>query len=248
LDYRRPKINIQNRKLTEFIRQLASGEFLIPTFQRLFVWRPENISSLWDSIFRCYPIGSILYWQTPIRLHVHRNVGGFFIPENGSFSSGNYAYILDGQQRATSLLISFFGGTGKVREQPSFDYTLYFDLKSSSFFFENEYYRHRWEVRAEFLVRLKDVSELPADYGSRLRMVQGFTPAVDRNLKQLQEAFVEYSLPLISLEGYDLAGVSAIYERLNQTGMRLTNTDILIARGFKNYATVVEEDFPTPSE
>jgi hypothetical protein len=31
---------------------------------------------------------------------------------------------------------------------------------------------------------------------------------------------------------------------MNQTGMRLQNIDILIARGFKNYPTVVEEDFP----
>jgi hypothetical protein len=36
----------------------------------------------------------------------------------------------------------------------------------------------------------------------------------------------------------------AIYERINQTGMRLKNMDILIAWGFKNYGTVVEEDFP----
>jgi uncharacterized protein with ParB-like and HNH nuclease domain len=248
LDYRSQKINIQNGKLMEFIRQLSAGEFLIPTFQRLFVWSPENISGLWDSIFRCYPIGSILYWQTSLRLHVHRNVGGFYIPENGLPGSPAHSYILDGQQRATSLMISFWGGTGKIRERSSFDYTLYFDLRNSSFFFENEYYRHRWETKPEFLVRLKDVPDLPADYGSRLAMVQGYLPAVDRNLQQLRYTFTEYRLPLICLEGFDLAGVCAIYERVNQTGMRLTNTDILIARGFKNYSTVVEEDFPTIAE
>jgi hypothetical protein len=49
---------------------------------------------------------------------------------------------------------------------------------------------------------------------------------------------------LINLDGFDIAAVCSIYERINQTGMRLKNMDILIARGFKNYATVVEEDFP----
>ena len=56
--------------------------------------------------------------------------------------------------------------------------------------------------------------------------------------------FTDYSIPLISLEGFDIAGVCGIYERINQTGVRLTNMDMLIARGYKNYATVVEEDFP----
>jgi hypothetical protein len=56
--------------------------------------------------------------------------------------------------------------------------------------------------------------------------------------------FSDYSIPVINLEGFDIAGVCAIYERINQTGTRLKNMDILIARGFKNYTTVVEEDFP----
>jgi hypothetical protein len=51
-------------------------------------------------------------------------------------------------------------------------------------------------------------------------------------------------LPLDSDRIPDIGSVCAIYERINQTGMRLKNMDILIARGFKNYATVVEEDFP----
>jgi uncharacterized protein with ParB-like and HNH nuclease domain len=62
--------------------------------------------------------------------------------------------------------------------------------------------------------------------------------------ERLQYIFTDYSIPLISLEGFDIAGVCGIYERINQTGVRLTNMDILIARGFKNYAAVVEEDFP----
>ena len=244
MDYRSRKINIRNRNLSEFIHQLASGKFLIPTFQRLFIWDPEHIVNLWDSIYRCYPIGSILYWKTHTRLHVHRQLGGFFLPEDNSPDQTMRAYILDGQQRATSLLISFHGGTGKSREQFSFDYTLYCDLTRAEFFFEKDYYKHRWEADSAFLIRLKDAPGLPADYGDSLVSLQGFSEAARRNLEQLRFIFTDYSIPLISLEGYDIAGVCGIYERINQTGVRLTNMDILIARGFKNYATVVEEDFP----
>jgi len=248
LDYRSRKIGIHKKGLMEFVRHLAAGEFLIPTFQRLFVWKPEDISNLWDSIFQCYPIGSILCWETHTRLHVHRKLGGFFIPENGASGAKLQTYILDGQQRATSLMVSFYGGSGKIREQFSFDYTLYFDMTNASFFFQKDYYKHRWEADPAFLVRLKDVPELPADYCSRLDALHGYTPEVDKNLEQLKYVFTDYKIPLISLEGFDIEGVCTIYERINQTGMRLKNMDILIARGFKNYATVVEEDFPITPE
>ncbi len=244
MDYRSRRIRIHSQNLMEFIRQLAAGEFLIPTFQRLFVWNPENIGDLWDSIYRCYPVGTILCWRTRTRLHVHRKMGGFFIPENSASKSGLLSYILDGQQRATSLLASFYGGTGKVKEHFTFDYTLYFDLTTAAFFFEKDYYRHRWDADPEFLLRLRDVPELPADYAVGLRGKPGYSAEVDKNFEQLRYVFSDYSIPLISLDGFDIEGVCAIYERINQTGMRLKNMDILIARGFQNYATVVEEDFP----
>ena len=244
MDYRNRKISIKNENIAEFIRQLSAGEFLVPTFQRLFVWNPEDIINLWDSIFQCYPIGSILCWKTRTKLHVHRKVGGFFIPDNGSPDRDYQSYILDGQQRATSLLASFYGGSGKVKEQFAFDYTLYFDLTRATFFFEKDYYRHRWDADAAFLIRLKDTSDLPADYCRKLTRAQGFSPAVPRNLEQLRYAFSSYTVPLIQLTGFGIAGVCAIYERINQTGTRLKNMEILIARGFRNYSTVVEEDFP----
>jgi hypothetical protein len=248
LDYRSRNVSTHNTNLLEFIRQLANGEFLIPTFQRLFVWSAENITNLWDSVYQRYPIGSILCWKTGTRLYVHRQLGGFFIPENGASDSKMQSYILDGQQRATSLLVSFYGGTGKVKEQFSFDYSLYFDLTNATFFFEKDYYRHRWEASPEFLIRLREVPDLPADYRSHLSAIRGFSSAVETNLEQLQFVFTDYSIPVIKLEGFDAAGVCAIYERINQTGMRLRNMDILIARGFKNYSAVVEEDYPNTPE
>ncbi len=238
MDYRSRRTTIATETLAAFINQLANGEFLIPTFQRLFVWDPEHICNLWDSIYRCYPIGSILCWKTRTLLHVHRQIGGFYVPSNGHRDVPVYRYLLDGQQRATSLLVSYFGGKGKTRDQFSFDYTLYFDLTKPAFFFEKDYYKHRWDADSSLLLRLKEVLDLPADYG------HSFLPEIQGNLEQLRYAFANYSIPVITLQGYDIGGVCAIYERINQTGIRLKNMDILIARGFKNYAAVVEEDFP----
>jgi uncharacterized protein with ParB-like and HNH nuclease domain len=166
------------------------------------------------------------------------------VPEEAEEQSKYKSYILDGQQRATSLLVSFYGGAGRVKEQYAFDFTLYFDLTKAAFFFEKDYYKHKWDADSAFLVRVKDVPDLPGDMIEQLSNKPGFSSAIEKNLAQLKYSFTHYEIPLICLEGYDIAGVCAIYERINQTGMRLKNMDILIARGFKNFDTVVEEDFP----
>lgn len=244
MDYHDRKISIQNQNVLEFIQLLAAGKFLIPTFQRPFVWNPEDIIGLWDSLYQRYPIGSLLCWNTTVRLHVHRKPGGFYFPEDGNPKQEMHFYILDGQQRVTALLTSYYGGTGQVRERFSFNFTLYFDLTKAVFFFEKDYYRHRREADAAFLIRLQDAPNLPSDYCTQYSEKNGFLPAVEKNLEQLRFLFSDYAIPLIHLEGFDVADVCAIYERMNQTGMRLQNIDILIARSFKNYSTVVEEDFP----
>ena len=244
MSYRSRKIIIENETIHNLIRKLSEGSFLVPTFQRPYVWEPENIRALWHSIYNGYPIGSILYWKTRMCLNVHRKIGGFYYPGAGEEGSAYRAYILDGQQRITSLNASFHGGIGKVRERHGFDFTLYFNLKNASFFFENEYYKHRWDVDAALLIRVKDAPDLPMDYCGRL---PGNSPDIEGNLKQLQYIFTDYHIPLLRLEGFDVSSVCEIFERINQNGRRLDNLDILIARSFENYDTVVEEDFPVKS-
>jgi uncharacterized protein with ParB-like and HNH nuclease domain len=38
-------------------------EFVLPAIQREFVWKPEQIARLFDSLMRSYPIGSFLFWE-----------------------------------------------------------------------------------------------------------------------------------------------------------------------------------------
>lgn len=58
----------------------------LPTIQRGFVWKAKQVENLWDSLLRGYPIGSFLISQT---------------------CAGNY-HLMDGQQRATSILLGFY--------------------------------------------------------------------------------------------------------------------------------------------
>jgi uncharacterized protein with ParB-like and HNH nuclease domain len=243
LTYRNRKISFEKKNLLAYIHMLADGEFLIPTFQRNFIWNPEHISGLWESIFLGYPVGSIVYWRTPSRLKIPRWLGGLQIPQGGS-SRGLHSYILDGQQRATSLFTAFYGGKGQEKGKRNFDFTLYFDLTKRNFFFEHELYRRRWNAPDEFLIRLRDVPDLPANYNKQLVEIKGYNRKIASSLKQLQLIFTKYEIPLIRLEGFDIADVCDVFERMNQTGVKLDNLDIIIARNFHDNPTIIEEDLP----
>jgi uncharacterized protein with ParB-like and HNH nuclease domain len=229
--------------LLKFINMLACGEFLIPTFQRHFVWEPAGIIDLWDSIYHFYPIGSFLYWKTDFRLKIHRKLGGFTLPQQHTLEKekGERSYILDGQQRATALLASFFGGKESVNKADSFDYTLYFDAVNANFLFENELYRRKREVDSKFLIRVKDIAEAGACFPGNLSSIPGYNQSVEDNLLQLKHSFINYNITMICITGFDIAGVCKIFERINHAGKQLENFDIMVARSFKDNPIIVEE-------
>src|SRR5258708_2244518 len=100
-------IGTETRKITELVTEIQQDKLLVPTFQRDFVWQPTQILKLWDSMYRFYPIGSILYWETDAFLHTHRQLGGFDFPNDDDTIRRflSWRYILDGQQRATAIFV-----------------------------------------------------------------------------------------------------------------------------------------------
>ncbi|WP_120297013.1 DUF262 domain-containing protein [Paraburkholderia sp. BL23I1N1] len=106
-----------------FLMNLEQRKYQIPTFQRDVVWMPENVKKLWDSLFKFYPLGSLLVWRTGVALHSHRQIGRLLISPHEKQTE--YQYLLDGQ-RTTALYTSILGGTIAGRED--FKPDLYVDL------------------------------------------------------------------------------------------------------------------------
>ncbi|RAP26722.1 hypothetical protein C2W64_01438 [Brevibacillus laterosporus] len=50
--------------IRKIISKITSGQIRIPAFQRGFVWSPEQVALLLDSIYKGFPIGSVLLWRT----------------------------------------------------------------------------------------------------------------------------------------------------------------------------------------
>lgn len=85
-----------NYKLFHLIEEIKHGKIALPDIQRPFVWSPTKVRDLFDSMYRGYPIGTLLFWETDAE-HSARQVGG------GEHDKVAKQLIVDGQQRLTSL-------------------------------------------------------------------------------------------------------------------------------------------------
>ena len=91
--------------IKKLLARISSGDIRIPAFQRDFVWEPEQVAFLLDSIYKEFPIGTVILWKTDKRLNTEKKLGVFELPEPQKDYPVNY--VLDGQQRLTSLFSVF---------------------------------------------------------------------------------------------------------------------------------------------
>ncbi len=93
-------------------------QYFLPAIQREFVWKPEQVAQLFDSIMRGYPISSFLFWELKPenrdKWQVYKFLekayhGGTHNELANTDGLPNLALVLDGQQRLTSLLIGLRG-------------------------------------------------------------------------------------------------------------------------------------------
>jgi hypothetical protein len=104
----------------DVISRIRTHRLLLPAIQREFVWSPEKIEWLFDSLLQGYPIGSFLFWdvrdpraKTDYRyyefLRQYRERYSTHNPEFPTAGHGDFDAVLDGQQRLTSVYIGLNG-------------------------------------------------------------------------------------------------------------------------------------------
>jgi len=109
----------------EAMQNIKSGKYVMPAFQRQYVWSMEQVEKLWDSILLDYPIATFLFWHVDDDNVTWDTYFCTFLSKvtfdsRKQADSTNYELtsidvkitdtaILDGQQRLTSLFLSLFG-------------------------------------------------------------------------------------------------------------------------------------------
>ncbi|MFA6528059.1 MAG: DUF262 domain-containing protein [Candidatus Gracilibacteria bacterium] len=105
--------------IREVVNKVHKKQYLLPAIQREFVWEPKQITELFDSLMRGYPIGSFLFWQVSkdkvndfqfyefIRDYHERD--NTHNPKANITGEEGIVSILDGQQRLTAIYIALKG-------------------------------------------------------------------------------------------------------------------------------------------
>jgi len=219
---KQPELIPNAEKIDKLINRINSGDIKIPAFQRGFVWKQNQIIALVESILHNYPIGSLLLWNTSDQLNYTRDIAGYEIPETKPEYPVNY--VLDGQQRLSSIYGVFSGDTkqSNIKEiyEPQHNiFELYYD-------FEN-----RRIVNQEDSESVDNKMELRKilDAKSYINAIKELDP---KNLKILTEVFSNFSnyeIPVITIKHRTKNEVGVIFERINNTGTKLSTLDLMVA-------------------
>src|SRR5262245_43206558 len=110
------KFDNKTQPLRELVLGFASGEILLPQFQRDYVWTPPKIRNLLDSLLKGFPIGAFYLWLpegTQIDFKAKTLGQPQTVPQEFT------GYLIDGQQRLTSLEAAYglFTGEDKRGEE-----------------------------------------------------------------------------------------------------------------------------------
>jgi len=116
-------------KISTILDQIDMGRINLPEFQRGYVWNKKQVKSLVESLYKGYPIGSLLVWSAPSRTVDVRGA-------DGSSSEAPVELLLDGQQRVTSLY-GLVQGMPPILFQGNADafQNLYFHVERQEFVF-----------------------------------------------------------------------------------------------------------------
>lgn len=220
---RQPELSTSPEKIDKIINRINSGDIRIPAFQRAYVWKQNQIIDLLDSIIKNYPIGSVLLWSTKEVLKHTRNIAGYKIPENDIDYPVNY--ILDGQQRISSIYATFSDKTEQESASgfynPNLDlFELYYDFETKKFLPKSEvdFQQSNYVYLRNFLNTSK-VFEL----------LKSLDPKYHGDAQDLHSKFINYELPVVTIKNREKNEVGVIFERINNTGTKLTTLDLMTA-------------------
>lgn len=215
--------------LAKLIHDIEQGEIGLPDIQRPFVWKNTKVRDLFDSMYKGFPIGYLLFWSNE-HLNNTRQIG------TGSKQiKVPRLLIVDGQQRLTSLYAVLKG-------QP----ILTKDYKESHIHIAFRPRDARFEVTDAAIQRdpefIDDISQLWAGKVSRNRFVKDFVSRVreTRTLTDDEEDHLAESIDrLYDIQNYpftameisstvDEEQVSEIFVRVNSKGVTLKQADFIL--------------------
>lgn len=217
-----------SKKYADLIGEIQKGIIKIPKFQRDFVWTIDKTAKLLDSILKGYPIGTFILWQTDERINDIKNVGNLDIPDTPD--GVKVQYVLDGQQRLTSLFAAYLGAhIQKVGEKKITDYgniVVNLDVDID----DNDEQVITEEPVSDKNISLSDV--LNFSFSKAKELSARFSDAELEKIDAYSTAFKTYEFSTVVLRKEDIASAIEVFTRINTGGQTLTLFEIMSAKTY----------------
>jgi hypothetical protein len=219
-------VRTSTETVTSLITRIDKGDIRLPEIQRGYIWKPSAVAGLIDSLYRRYPSGSLLLWEADeaIRERKAAIVGGDDAPLIKPL------YLLDGQQRLTSLHRAWHGHERAI---------VAFNVQDQRFQIESAATRTdpRW-VQVHPIVRgehdLYDAVETIVERIPELPRKEVYS-RLDRIRK-----IGDYTYYLEIVESMPYEEVTDIFVRVNSRGRPLRATDLALATLSARWPGVVD--------
>lgn len=208
--------------IRKILEQVSNGTIRIPAFQRGFVWDAERVAYLMDSIYKGYPFGALILWRTKEKLTHERQLGPFVLPD----VEPDYPidYVLDGQQRLTSIFGVF--QTELTSEEAAPWTKIYFDLRAEDDLQESQFLAlSDGEVDSSRHFPIGAFFDVTKYRVATANLTEPDAKLVD----QVQSVFKEAAIPTQEVATEDRAKVAIVFERVNRLGVELDTFQLLSA-------------------
>jgi len=223
-----------SKKYTDLISEIQKGQIKVPKFQRNFVWSLDKTAKLLDSILKGYPIGTFILWETNERLNDIKNIGNLELPTIPD--DIKVQYVLDGQQRITSLYAAYLGAKiQKEGEKKITNYAeIYVDLDGDVENNDNQLVISEKPEEGVFIT----LHEVLNFNDNLLEIKEKYTDEQFKRIHQYSQTFSTYDFSTIVLRKEDIDSAIEVFTRINTGGQTLTLFEIMSAKTYDE-----EQDF-----
>lgn len=212
------KYTVKQHSVDDLLSFVRSGQVAIPELQRPFVWNSTKVRDLLDSLYKGYPVGYLITWQS---------VGAAL--KDGSVAK-HQQILIDGQQRITALRAAIAGLTVVDKNYKSQRITIAFDPVNELFETVTPVIRKnpQWIPDVSELFTATSTFSFIRDYFSRNDGAN--MEVVEANIARL-EAIRNAQVGIIALDDeLDVETVSEIFIRINSKGVPLGSSDFAMSK------------------
>jgi hypothetical protein len=211
-------MEIGHERLVKLVDRMLGGEIVLPDIQREFVWAGSKIPRLLDSLYREWPVGSILLWHTSLDIPVKSAA-----VEQGEPIGVKPAILLDGQQRMTTLARVMAPDRVPAGQKPP-------DIR---------FHPGRREFKTANAIQAKDpawisVSSILEDGAQFRQLLKPLDLPDDQEdawyevLSDVAKKIRDYHLPVQTVTIDDYEQVAEIFNRVNTGGRPLSKGDLIM--------------------